>query len=94
MAHGPNVRKLIVRRMSFLAVPNGGGLPDAIALLLDPSRLGRVAREAAAWVEESLALVKATSGNPYGDDDEAIAAEILRQIERKTFRGHSTGGNR
>jgi hypothetical protein len=42
-----------------------------------------VAREAEAWVEQALAAVKAAPGNPYGNDDEAIAGEILSQIEAR-----------
>jgi hypothetical protein len=42
-----------------------------------------VAREATAWVEQALAAVKSARDNPYGDDDEAIAGEILRQVEAR-----------
>ena len=80
---GPNVKKLITCRMAQLAIPDGGGLADGLAFLSSKSRILSTAREATAWVFEALDVVRATSGNPYGDDDEAIAAEILRRVERK-----------
>lgn len=80
---GPNVRRLITYKMSGLAVPAGGGLTDALALFTEPGRLGRVAREATAWVEEAIAVVKTAPDNPFGDDDEAIAGELLARLEAK-----------
>jgi hypothetical protein len=84
MIQGPNVKKLIVRKMALLIVPRGSntGLGDVVDVLKG-GRLGDVAREATDWVEAALRAVKSASGNPYGDDDEAIAGEILRGIDKK-----------
>ena len=83
MENNPNVRKLIVRRASVLAVPAGGGLSDAIAVLSNPKLLASHILQATAEIEASIAAVKSASDNPYGDDDEAIAAEILRQLDER-----------
>lgn len=44
-----------------------------------PDGLGAAARKA----EEMIALVKSAPDNPYGDDDEAIAAEIMRRFDAR-----------
>jgi hypothetical protein len=80
---GPNVKKLIIRRMSMLMVPDGGGLADALKSLSSAENIGGIAREATDWVMAALAAVKMSPGNVHDDDDEAIAGEILRQIEEK-----------
>lgn len=81
MPQGPNVKKLIARKMSVDAIPSGGGLADGIKFLMSPGRIVAAAREATAWVETAIAAVKAAPDNSFGDDDEAIAGEILRQLE-------------
>lgn len=87
MTHGPNVNRLIVERMSYLAVPKNGGLADVVRLFTEEGRLAAVCKQATADIEHALAVAKTARPNPYGDDDEAIAAEILRRIqERKDAR--------
>lgn len=85
MSQGPNIRKLIAHKMSLLLIPPGSS-KDAMATgitgLMKPGNVSQIAREATAWVEAAVAAVKAAPANPYGED-EAIAAEILRQIEAK-----------
>lgn len=77
---GPNVKRLIIAKMSRDAVPDGGGLADAIGFLTSKDALLRGAREATKFVEAAIAAVKAAPDNKWGDD-EAIAGEILKQIE-------------
>jgi hypothetical protein len=79
---GPNVKRLIVHRMSQLMVPPGAGIGDALAAMVKPGNISAVAREATAWVEAALAAVRSAPGNPYADDEE-IAGAILAGIERK-----------
>jgi hypothetical protein len=89
MRAGPNVRKLIVHKMSFLLVPplrgddEGRAIAVAVAGLFRPGNLMRVCREATAWVRAALTAVKAAPDNPYGDDDELIAGVILSGIDKK-----------
>lgn len=85
MTQGPNVKKLIVHKMSLAAVPAAGGIGDALNFLKDPERIMSAARDATAWVEAAILAVRmAEDPNPWKTaSDEAIAAEILHQIEAK-----------
>lgn len=78
-----NVQKLVVEKASLDAIPPGGGITDGIAFLSDKNRLINGIKAAETWAKEAIALVKAAPGNPWGDDDEAIADEILRKLEEK-----------
>lgn len=80
---GPNVKKLICHKMALLMVPIGAGFLDGLKALTAPGNVGKQAKVATAWVEEALAVMKTAHNNPYGNDDEAIAGEILRQIDEK-----------
>jgi hypothetical protein len=87
MKQGPNVKKLISQRMATIIIPpgtpNGQGLPLGVQALTNQNRLVEVARQATADIEQSIAAIKAAPDNPWGDDDEAIAGEILRQLEER-----------
>lgn len=78
-----NIRRLIVARAVELLTPRGGRLADLHTGLLVPSRISSAAREAAEWVKGEFAAAKATPGNHRGDDDEAIAGEILRRLQQR-----------
>ena len=81
---GPNVKKLIFHRASQLIIPESGGIGDVVDAIRTPSKLVEATREATEWVKAAIQAVKSAPGpNPYGDNDEAIAGEILRQIEIK-----------
>lgn len=83
---GPNVKKLIIRRMAQQAIPPAGGFADGLAFLANKERLLAGAREATEYVFAALDAVKAAPGSTY-TDDEVIAAEILQAIEAKRKRG-------
>lgn len=78
--HGPNVRKLIAMRAARSTIPAGGGLADAIRAIATPGKLAAEIRAAVEYVEAVLEVVRSSPANPFGDDDEAIAAEILRRV--------------
>lgn len=82
---GPNVRRLIAHKMSLIMVPPGAkdGFAAAVGSMLRPGGIGDAAKEATEWVRQAIAAVKAAPDNPHGDDDEAIAGEILRQVWKK-----------
>lgn len=91
---GPNVRRLIARKMSLLAIPAGSD-KDSLALgaemFTNRDKFTRIATEANAFVQVAIAVMKAASDNPYGDDDEAIAGAILKGIEdREVNNEHQT----
>ena len=82
----PNVKKLIIRYMSVLAIPEGSGqqaIVHGARVFFDPGKLAQLWRESEQWVEKALAAVKAAPDNPYGDDDEAIATELFKRLETK-----------
>lgn len=82
---GPNVRKLISAKMAKDAVPSGGGVADALLFLSNPKAIASSAQAATAWVEAAiLAVRQAAEPNPWKNaDNEAIAGEILRRMNRK-----------
>jgi hypothetical protein len=87
---GPNVKKLIAQKMALLMIPEGTTEPlkAGATAILTPGSMGQHARVVTTWVREALAAIKAAPDNPYGDDDEAIARELLRKIdERKGVKG-------
>lgn len=85
MTQGPNVKRLIAHKMSLDAVPKGGGVADAMKFLTTPGAIVKSAKEATAWVAEAIRVVRlAAEPNSWKNaDDEAIAGEILRQIEAR-----------
>lgn len=80
MKFGPNVKKLVIRKMSRDMIPDGGGFVEGLNAL--QGDLAGASREATKWVAHAIDIVKRTSDNPFGDDDEAIAEEILRRMEQ------------
>jgi len=78
-----NIRRLAIEKMSLDAVPKGGGLADAIEFLMDKDRILKTAREADRWAKNAVLAVKCAPGGENMGDDEAIAGEILRQLEAK-----------
>ena len=80
---GPNMEKLLIRRIAVEAVPSGGGLSDGIKLFTEPGRLKFAHRTALAWVDEAISLIRSSSDNPYGDDEETIAGAILILIKAR-----------
>ena len=78
---GPNVNRLISERLAVEAVPPGGGIGDALQSLLDPALLREQMRRAIDWVNAALAVYKTAPDNQFGDDDEAIAGEMLRALK-------------
>lgn len=82
---GPNVMKLIAHKMSLDAIPSGGGFADGLKFLMSKERIVASSKTASEWVQMALRLVReAAEPNPWKkSDDEAIAGELLRQIEAK-----------
>lgn len=83
MAQGLNVKRLIAYRLATIAVPPNGNVFDGLSFLTSKDKIVAGTKEATKWVEQAIATVKAAPNNPYGDNDEAIAGEILRQVDVK-----------
>ena len=83
---GPNVRRLIARKMALLAVPVGSGKESfarGLNVITNRDKFSATAHQAAAWVQAAIATMKTAPDNPYGDDDEAIAGAILEGIDER-----------
>ena len=81
---GPNMQRLLALFTSRVAVPNGGGFADAIAVLTNPERFREVNRKGLELADQAVAAMRAAPDNPYGNDEEAIAAGILAEVEKRT----------
>lgn len=79
---GTNVSKLIVRFVAREAIPFGGGLADAVEFFSNPDHRQKVLERAKSQAMEAIRLIKSAPDNPFGDDDEQIAGEILKRLER------------
>lgn len=85
---GPNVRRLVVLNMEAVVIASGDD-PDEgehMVIFEDPAKFLARMRQAQAHVAAMIEMVKATPGNPYGDDDERIAGWLLGQREGRMQR--------
>ena len=85
---GPNVKKLMARKVAKEAIPSGGNFVDGVTFLMDKERVVRTMKESLLWVLEAIQTVRnACEPNPYKDaDHETIADVILKQIEERKSR--------
>lgn len=81
--HGPNVRILITKFIAREAVPPGGGLASAVEFLSNPERRKQVLERAEFEAIQAIQLIKSAPDNPFGDDDERIASELLDKIQER-----------
>ena len=80
---GQNVKRLISMLMAKEAIPDGGGFKDGIDFLLNPERVKASVIKAQQDAMQFIELIKSAKDNPYGDDDEQIAAAIIAEVEKK-----------
>lgn len=82
---GPNVKKLIIHKVSLDAIPKGGGIKAGLEFLQDKERIIKTFRESADWVKQVIqAIRQAKEPNPFKDaSDEEIAGELLKKIEER-----------
>jgi hypothetical protein len=80
---GPNLKKLMVHFMAVDAIPAGGGLQAAVDLIMSPNGLRDSAMRSLAQALAAVDAMRAAPDNPYGDDEEIIAGEFVKQIEER-----------
>lgn len=80
---GPNAKKLLTMFIARESVPPGGGLADGLKFFTDSEHRKRVIETAMTNLDLSIAAIRSAPDNPYGDDEEVIAAAILLAIELK-----------
>lgn len=88
---GQNARELLAYFVAREAIPNGGGLAAGLNFLVDPVARRRGTQRGILAMQAALAAIKAAPDNPYGDDDEAIAGAILREVQRKKGATNANG---
>lgn len=78
---GPNVRRLFHRRCADRMTVQERSLIRSLRRIRDADGLSTREREAEAEVPRLIAAVRADPREPFrGEDDETIAAEILRRL--------------
>lgn len=84
---GPNMQKLAAFKASRDAIPDGGGLVDAIDFIKDQNRFKKSMLDSVLWAFAAVDVMKTAPDNPYGDDDEVIAGAIVAEIEKRLEAG-------
>lgn len=80
---GPNMKKLLARVVAREAIPPGGGFADGVKFITS-GKMGEVTRKSLDWIDEQIQAILSAPDNTYGDDEEAIAGNILAMLaERK-----------
>lgn len=77
---GENVKRLFSLTFARMAVPLGSGVAGAMKVI-ESGKMPSISRQAMHKVEAMLSSVKAATDNPYGNDDEVIAAELLKRLD-------------
>lgn len=78
-----NIQQLILWRVSYEAVPAGGGLADGIAWILDAEVRKRTFADAKVWVEGAIRVMKAEFLDMSDQTDEFVAGRLLVHIQLK-----------
>ena len=82
--YGTNVTKLITQFIAGEAIPAGGGIASAVEFFQNAKRRKQVLEAAETKAIQAIELIKTAPDNPFGNDDELIAGELLKKIaERK-----------
>jgi hypothetical protein len=80
---GPKAKELLAHFIALEAIPPSGNFADGVNFLLDAERRRKGMERALSKTKAALDAIKAAPDNPYGDDDEAIAAAILEKLESR-----------
>jgi predicted membrane chloride channel (bestrophin family) len=80
---GPNLKKLMAHKMAIDMIPPGGDPFAFVETIMDGKKHAAIAGAALEWAILAVNAVRSAIDNPYGDDEEAIAGEILKQIEER-----------
>jgi hypothetical protein len=82
---GPNLKELMILRVSVVAVPHGAERGAALKFICQPGGMTRGFRDALAWCDQAINLVRtAAEPNPWKDaSEEVIAGEVLRRVKER-----------
>ena len=82
--HGTNVTKLITKFIAREAIPAGGdGVASAMEFFRNAEYRKKVLAAAEAKAIQAIELIKTAPDNPFGNDDELIAGELLKKIAER-----------
>ena len=82
---GPNVKRLVILKMSRDAIPDGGGLADGIEFFTNSEKRKAIMDGAVVWGKLAIQAVhEASEPNPWKNaDDETIAGELVRRSKER-----------
>lgn len=81
--YGPNVTRLITKFIAREAVPPGGGISSALEFFTNAQHRNAILAVAEKKAIQAIQAIKSAPDNPYGNDDETIANEILSRIQKR-----------
>lgn len=82
--HGTNVTKLITKFIAREAIPVGGdGVSYALEFFRNEEYRKKVLNAAEEKAIQAIEIIKTAPDNPFGNDDELIAGELLKKIEER-----------
>lgn len=92
---GPNMKKLIITKMSSDAIPMGGGIADGVAFLSNPISIKEGFAKAQRFAEVAIKAIRAAGEpNEFKEaSDEVIAGEILKALEARKKDGRNKREN-
>jgi hypothetical protein len=80
---GPNMKRLMAYAAAKESISPGGGMADALQAIATPGRLVEITRNALAFADAAVAVMRTAPDNPYGEDEEAIAGAILAELDKR-----------
>jgi len=78
---GLNAKRLLLEFMAREAIPPGGGIGSGLLFFADSEHRRQVMEAAKHNFDVAIEAMRSAPDNPYGDDEEAIAAAILDRLE-------------
>ena len=78
-----NMERLAVEFASLRAIPKDGTVIDGIRWFQNPAKMMSDIQIGKSEAQQAVAAVKSAPDNPFGDDDEAIAVEILKRVKAR-----------
>jgi hypothetical protein len=81
----PNIKKLIIQKVSIDAIPSGGGIKAGVDFLSDKKKMLECFKNAEVWVMGAISIIKtAPDPNEFKNlSDEEIAGVLLSKIEER-----------
>lgn len=79
---GPNARRLLSRFIAAEAIPPNTGIRYGLKFFQGQEHRKGVVERATINFDTAIQAVRLAPDNPYGEDEDAIAAGILKELEK------------